>query len=95
MILDKLNDPLYDSVQDNLLQRLANLQEQMTAFVKHVSRFCRTAASYMLVVMINTEDRIRKPYAMPVQCRGVGTTGARGASAPLLKKLGGLSPPAW
>ena len=31
---------------------------------------------------------------MCIYSRGVGTRGARGARAPLLKKVGGLSPPA-
>ena len=45
-----------------------SVREKLTMFVKRVSRYRRTPASHLLVVMISTEDRRRKPYALPVQC---------------------------
>ena len=33
-----------------------------------MTRHQQTAASHILVFMISTEDRRRKPYALPVQC---------------------------
>jgi hypothetical protein len=68
VLLDELNDLIYDAVEDNLARRLACLREKITSLVKRVSRYRRTPASHLLVMMISTEDRRRKPYAMPVQC---------------------------
>ena len=68
VLLDKLNDPVYNAIEDNLARRLSSLRGQMTTFVKRVSRYRRNPASHLLVIMISTEDRRRKPYAMPIQC---------------------------
>ena len=68
VLVEKLNDPVYDTVEDNLARRLTSLRGQMTTFVKRASRYRRNPAGHLLVIMISTEDRKRKPYAMPVQC---------------------------
>lgn len=68
VLTDKLNDPVYNAIEDNLARRLLSLRQQMITYVKPVSRYRRNPASHLLVIMISTEDRRRKPYAMPVQC---------------------------
>ena len=68
VLTDKLNNPVYNAIQDNLARRLSSLRQQMTTLVKHVSRYRRNPTSHLLVIMISTEDQRRKPYAMPVQC---------------------------
>ena len=49
----------------NILRILAGL---MTDFVKLTTRQRRVAATYVLVIMISSEKRNVKPYALPVQC---------------------------
>ena len=66
--MEKLNDPVYDTIENNLARQLTSLRSQMTTFVKRASRYRRNPAGHLLVIMISTEDRKRKPYAMPVQC---------------------------
>ena len=68
VLRDKLSDPVYDAIVDNLPRKLASLRGQMTAFMKRISRYCRNPATHLLVIMISTEDRRTKPYALPVQC---------------------------
>ena len=68
VLVDKLNDPVYDAIENNLARKLMSLREQMKAFVKRISRYRRNPAGHLLVIMISTEDREKKPYAMPVQC---------------------------
>ena len=53
---------------DNLPRKLVSLRGQMTAFVKRIPQYSRNPATHLLVIMISTEDRRRKPYALPVQC---------------------------
>lgn len=68
VLSDKLQNPVFDVIQDNLARRMTSLQEKLSSFVRRVSRYRRIPASHLLVVMISTEDRKTKPYAMPVQC---------------------------
>lgn len=68
VLSDKLKDPVYDGVQDNCARKLTCFRENLSSFVQRVSRYHRKAASHLLVVMISTEDRKTKPYALPVQC---------------------------
>ena len=52
----------------NLPRRLSVMKTKMTEFVKKLSRFRRTAATHIFVIMVNSELRNQKPYALPVQC---------------------------
>ena len=52
---------------DNFGRQLSQFRERLLSFVKLVTRFRRTAATHILVVMISTEDRRSKPYALPIQ----------------------------
>ena len=65
---DRLKKHAMDSERDNVALRLTNIRNEVTKFVKGVTRHQRTAATHCLVVMISTEERNKKPYALPVQC---------------------------
>lgn len=65
---DKLEDPSYDRVLQNVAQQYGSLRKQLEAFVSGVIRDRRTPATHILVIMISPEERNRKPYALPVQC---------------------------
>ena len=47
---------------------LAGLRLRLTDFVKLTTRQRRVAATHVLVIMISSEERNVKPYALPVQC---------------------------
>ena len=51
----------------NFGHKLSHFRERLLSFVKLVTRFCRTAATHILIVMISTENRRSKPYALPIQ----------------------------
>ena len=65
---DKLSDAEYDEIGDNFPQKISSLCESVCTFVKQVTKYKRTAATHILVVMISPEERDVKPYAMPIQC---------------------------
>ena len=54
--------------QENIPSQLTAVHKQLFAFIKGVTRHQRTPATHVLVFMINSEDRRKKPYALPVQC---------------------------
>ena len=64
----KLMQPDYDRVSDNFARKLSEMKQELVSYSRQVSRHKRTAATHILVVMISTEERNRKPYALPVQC---------------------------
>ena len=49
-------------------RRLTKLRECLVMMQKGVYRFRRCAASHIFVIMISTEGRTKKPYALPAQC---------------------------
>lgn len=54
--------------RENVPRRLATVRDNLSSFVKRVTRHRRTAATHLLVFMISSEERNRKPFALPVQC---------------------------
>ncbi len=52
----------------NLPRRLCTLKSKLAGFVKRATRFRRTPATHVFVIMISDEFRKVKPYAVPVQC---------------------------
>ena len=54
--------------EDNVPKQLSGIRERMVAFITAVTRHQRTPASHVLVLMISSEERNKKPYALPVQC---------------------------
>lgn len=57
-----------DIFATNLPRRLCSLKEKLADFVKRITRFKRTPATHIFVMMISSDVRRTKPYAMPVQC---------------------------
>lgn len=57
-----------DLVRANTPRRISDLKDLLRLVVKGVFRYRRSAATHVLVVMISTETRSKKPYALPVQC---------------------------
>ena len=61
--------------EENIPRQLAVSKQKLVNFIKGVTRHRRTAATHILVFMISTEDRRKKPYALPIQClpyKGIG-----------------------
>ena len=56
------------SRQENIPRILQTIRQKAITFVKGVARHQRTAATHVLVFMISSEERNKKPYALPIQC---------------------------
>lgn len=61
-------DPGCSIVIENIAKRLTALRDSLSSFVKSLSKHQREAATHIFVIMISSECRSRKPYALPVQC---------------------------
>ena len=56
-----------DSVRRNIPHKLSEIKVALKKIVKGVYLYRRTVATHVLVIMISTESRNTKPYALPVQ----------------------------
>lgn len=63
-----LSDLFNDWEKENMPRRLTSLRDDLTVFVRRVTRHKRIPATHLLVFMISSEERKKKPYALPVQC---------------------------
>ena len=54
-------------VQANVAHQLDNIRKSVSTFTHDLSRH-RSPASHIFVMMISSEQRNVKPYAVPVQC---------------------------
>lgn len=63
-----VSDAVTDLQQYNLPQKLSSIRERLAKFAKGVTRFKRTPATHIFVIMISCELRNHKPYALPIQC---------------------------
>ena len=61
-------DRKYDVVTENFPRQLTELRQQVATFIKGVTRTRWIAATHLLVFMISSESRDKKPYAILVQC---------------------------
>ena len=52
----------------NIPRQLTSFRSSVLKFLQSVYRFHRVAATHIFVLMISSEQRDRKPYALPVQC---------------------------
>ena len=68
LLINKIKQCRNLQVQDNIPQQLMLNRQKLVSFIKGVTRHQRTPATHILVFMISTEDRRKKPYALPVQC---------------------------
>ena len=79
--------------EHNVPRRLASLRTQLSAFIKGLFRFKRTPATHMFVLMVSSEWRDHKPYALPVQClpyAGLKEKDMRSIITDLVKEMVGL-----
>lgn len=67
-IIEHLGCPDFDMQQNNIPRQLSNIRATLVKINKSVSQFKRSPATHMFVVMISSELRNRKPYALPLQC---------------------------
>ena len=67
-LVDKLMDPSYDIIVNNLANQISSFRGRVMSFVKTVIKYCREPATHILVVLISPEERNKKPYALAVQC---------------------------
>ena len=68
VVLDGLRESESTVQQLNIPRRLTAIRQRLSAIVKALYRWKRTAASHVFVFMISSELRNKKPYALPVQC---------------------------
>ena len=67
-IIGRLSTSDFFMQEQNLPRILSDLRERLVFLVKGIARFRRTAATHLFVVMISSELRNKKPYALPIQC---------------------------
>lgn len=67
-LVDKLMDPSYDIIANNLANQISSFRDRVMSFVKTVMKYRREPATHILVVLISPEERNKKPYALAVQC---------------------------
>ena len=67
-LIDKILNPTYDRIANNLANQISAFRERALSFVKRVSKYRREPATHVLVVLISPEERNKKPYALAVQC---------------------------
>ena len=65
---DVLNMPDTERHHHNLPRKLCSIREKRIDMIKRTIRFRRQPATHVFVIMISSEFRDRKPYALPVQC---------------------------
>lgn len=76
--------------EENIPSQLKVTRQKLVNFIKGVTRHQRTAATHVLVFMISTEDRRRKPYALPVQCipyKSIGDAAVRELANKIISEM--------
>ena len=58
----------HHTMQANLSRKLSKIRKSLQDVVKGAFRFKRTPAAHIFLLMISSELRNQKPYAVPVQC---------------------------
>jgi len=53
---------------NSIRYQLSEFRQKLVSFIKSVTHHQQSPATHVLVFMISTEDRRRKPCALPVQC---------------------------
>ena len=85
-MLDGLRESESTVQQLNIPRRLTAIRQRLSAIVKALYRWKRTAASHVFVFMISSELRNKKPYALPVQCVGLKENDIRQLTNKLIAK---------
>lgn len=90
VLSDKLKKYTAERQKDNVTLKVTNVRNDLTRFVKYVTRRQHTAATHCLVVMISTEERNRKQYALPIQCipyKSLKDSGVRDIGNKVIQKM--------
>ena len=66
--LDIISNPDADHQQLNLPRKLGSIRKRQAELIRRTTKFKRKPATHIFVLMISTELRDQKPYAVPVQC---------------------------
>ena len=64
--LDALKKPEYRQL--NIPRKVDSIRKRSVEMIKRTTRFRRKQATHIFVLMISSEVRNKKPYALPVQC---------------------------
>ena len=67
-VIAKINSSDSVWVEENIPVQLQGIRKSLLCFIKGLTRHKRTTATHILVFMISSEERRKKPYALPVQC---------------------------
>ncbi|SMN01541.1 hypothetical protein SPONN_2620 [uncultured Candidatus Thioglobus sp.] len=67
VIIEVVEDDV-DMIRANVARKISDLKDVLIEIVRGVFWYHRTIATHVLVIMISTESRNRKPYSLPVQC---------------------------
>lgn len=67
-LIGAIKCPGFSFVEHNIPRQLSDIRERLIKIVKGVFRYRRSMATHMFIVMISSESRNRKPYALPIQC---------------------------
>ena len=90
VLIERLSDEGCNAVVENIARSLTSLKSQLTSFVKALSKHQRESASHIFVMMISSESRNRKPYALPLQClpiRGLKDKQVREFADAIIKEM--------
>ena len=64
----KYGDHLHDFVDEKTANCLKSFCSESMQFIKNIVAHQREPATHIFVFMISPEERIEKPYALPIQC---------------------------
>ena len=79
-LCELLKDESTDLIEASVARRLSTLQSKCLSFFRGISRQKRTAASHVMVTLISSSQRKKKPYAVPISCipyKGLSESKAR------------------
>ena len=66
--LDALKRPETEHQQLNIPRKVTSIRKRSVEMIKRTARFRRKPATHVFVLMVSSEVRNKKPYALPVQC---------------------------
>ena len=67
-VLSEVLEEDTDFMRANTVHQISELKVVLIDIIRGVYWYHRTVATHVLVVMISSESRSSKPYALPVQC---------------------------
>ena len=77
-------------VEENIPSQLSHIRSSSVSLITRVTRHKRTAATHILVFMISSEERRKKPYALSVHCipyKGLGDRTVRDLANAIIREM--------